>query len=383
MKKSKGLLFALLVLSLSLFMGCETTKREEPSGITRQEIQDIISQAQDIQTPRGINERKEIEIGGIKQWISVRGRDRRNPVLLFIHGGPGTTEMPVSWFYQAPLEDYFTVVQWDQRGGGKSVGSNDQAAVIPTITYERMINDGEEVLSYLQKEYGKEKIFVLGHSWGTLIGLELALRHPDSLYAYIGMGQVLSTHENEVLGYQFALEEARRNNNEKAIQELESIAPYPEEDGSLAVQEVLIQRYWVSFYGGMTWGRTNLDYEYNLRLLSPDYTDKDLEADNEAVNVVLKLLPQLVDIDYRDITKLDVPLFLFSGRHDYAVPSAISAKWFEELQAPDKKLVWFEHSAHMMPMEQPGKFLLHLIQDVRPIAVKAGDAAPEDTPGLK
>ncbi|WP_428240832.1 alpha/beta fold hydrolase [Gynuella sp.] len=372
-----------LVLLMPFFGVAHANEADgEAPGFSRNEVQEIIRQAQEIQTPRGVNELKEIEIGGVKQWISVRGRDRRNPVLLFIHGGPGTTEMPVSWFYQSPLEDYFTVVQWDQRGSGKSVASNDQAAVIPTITFERMVEDGEEVVSYLRREYEKEKIFVLGHSWGTLIGLETAIRHPNWLHAYIGMGQVISTQQNEILGYQFALAEARRNHNETAIAELESIAPYPEEDGTLSVQEVLIQRKWVSFYGGMAWGHSNIDYEFDLRTLSPAYSEADLNADSETVNVVLKLLPQLEGIDYRDTRNLDVPIFLFAGRHDYATPSAVSTEWLKALHAPTKHIVWFEHSAHMMHIEQPGRFLFHLIQDVRPIAVKAGDAAPEDAPGV-
>src|SRR5690606_23265637 len=142
---------------------------------------------------------------GIKQWISVRGRDRRNPILLFIHGGPASTEMPVSWLYQSPWEDFFTVVQWDQRGAGKSWTANDDpAAIAKTISIEQMTQDGVELVGYLREKYGKEKIFVLGHSWGTVIGLNIALSHPDWLHAYIGMGQVVNGQENERLGYEFA-----------------------------------------------------------------------------------------------------------------------------------------------------------------------------------
>ena len=134
-------------------------------------------------------------------------------------------------------------------------------------------------------------------------------------------------------------------------------------------------------------GRRNLDYEHNLRMLSPSYSDADLEAsDLEASDlvggVVMQLLPQLGGVDYRNVTELDVPVFLFSGRYDYATPSEVSLAWFENLAAPTKNIVWFEHSAHMMHLEQPGKFIVHLIQDVRPIAVRAGDAAPPDAPGL-
>ena len=288
--------------------------------------------------------------------------------------------MPVSWLYQAPLEDYFTVVQWDQRGSGKTASSNDQADVIPTITVERMVKDAEEIISYLCRELGKEKLFVLGHSWGTVLGLEIALRHPDWLHAYIGMGQVISWRENESVGYRFAIEEARRRRDERAIRELEAIAPYPREEGTSSVQDTLVQRRWVSAYGGMIWGREDLASEDDLRLLSPDYSDDDLSADVEILNVVERLLPQLEGIDYRVVTELGVPVFLFSGRHDYAVPSEVTLTWFDRLEAPAKTIIWFEHSAHMMHLEQPGRFVYHLIRDVRATAVQDGDAAPEDVP---
>lgn len=353
----------------------------EPREITRNRVREILRGGRAIQTPRGIDELSEIDIGGIKQWISVRGRDRRNPILLFIHGGPGTTEMPVSWFYQTPLEDYFTVVQWDQRGSGKTASSNEQADVLPTITVERMVNDTEEMVSYLCQQFGKNKLFVLGHSWGTVLGLEVALRHPGRVHAYIGMGQVINWRENESVGYQFAIEEARRRQDERAIRELEAIAPYPPEMGTSSVQDTLVQRRWVAAYGGMIRGREDLASEDDLRVLSPDYSNEDLSADSEIMNVVEHLLPQLEGLDYRVVTELGVPVFLFSGRHDYAVPSEVSRKWFERLEAPTKKIVWFEHSAHMVHLEQPGRFVYHLIRDVRPTAVRDGDAAPQDGPG--
>lgn len=383
-------MLAFLISALSLTAACSPTAVETPAeelkgearaALSRGAVQHIIRDARMIRTPHGVDELKEVEIGGIGQWISVRGRDRRNPVLLFIHGGPGTTEMPVSWFYQAPLEDYFVVVQWDQRGSGKTAVSNDQATVVPTITVARMIEDAEEMVAHLRTEYGKDKIFVLGHSWGSLLGLELALRRPEWMHAYIGMGQFIYTHDNETVGYRFALDEARRRNDAAALEELEAIAPYPKADGGLRVQDVIIQRKWVSAYGGMTRGRSNLDWENNLRGLSPDYSDADLAADSEIGSIVAQLLPQLANIDYRDATRLETPAFLFSGRHDFATPSEVSAAWFENLQAPAKRIFWFEHAAHMMHFEQPGKFALHLIQDIRPIAVRAGDAAPEDAAG--
>lgn len=376
-------LSVLLLAPLWLGSACATAQLpEESTEFTRGEVRQILRDARAIQTPRGIDQLVEVNVGGIPQWLSIRGRDRRNPILLFIHGGPGVTEMPVSWFYQGPLEDYFTVVQWDQRGSGMTAASSDQAEIIPTVTIERMVRDGEDVVAYLREQFDKDRIFVLGHSWGSLIGLEIAQRHPDWLHAYIGMGQIIHAQGNEAAGYQFAIEQAREHGHQTAIQELEAIAPYPKPGEAFSVAEIITQRRWLSFFGGMTWGRPDLDYENSLRALSPEYSDADLRADEQSGAVVMQLIPQLADVDYRGATELDTPVFLFLGRYDYAVSSQIAFDWFNSLEAPCKQAIWFEHSAHMMQFEQPGRFIVSLVQEVRPIAEAAGDVAPEDVAGV-
>jgi proline iminopeptidase len=126
---------------------------------------------------------EKVRIGGIKQWVSVRGADRKNPVLLLIHGGPGYITIPMSWWFSRGWEEYFTVVQWDQRAAGKTHLFSDPATIAPTLTREHMVADAEEMAAWIRKEFGKNKIFVMGHSWGSYLGLELARRHPDWLYA--------------------------------------------------------------------------------------------------------------------------------------------------------------------------------------------------------
>ena len=161
---------------------------DEKKPFTQDTARSIVRELQKVVTPGGIDQQIEIDIGGIKQWITIRGRDLNNPILLFIHGGPAAPEMPTSWTFQNPWEDYFTVVQWDQRGAGKTYNANDPKKIAPTITVQRMEQDAQEVVQYLRKTYHKDKIFVLGHSWGSFLGLELAKEHPEWLYAYVGMG---------------------------------------------------------------------------------------------------------------------------------------------------------------------------------------------------
>ena len=378
--KRLGLVAAVLATALAgPGARAQTPSTGPEASFSREAAQAILRDARKIPQPRGVEELKAVEIGGVRQWISVRGRDRRNPILLFIHGGPGWPEMPASWLYQTPWEDYFTVVQWDQRGGGKTAASNDPDVVTPTIHVDRMVSDGEELVAYLRKTYGKDKIFVLGHSWGTVIGLRLAERHPEWLHAYIGMGQAIDAPENERLSYEFALRQARMRGDQQALKELEALAPYPGPPGSLSVARIVTERKWVTYFGGLTWGRSDFDYEENLKRLSPEYTDADVAADSEAT--LVQLLPEFGGVDFRSVRSLKCPTFILAGRYDYQTPSAIAAEWLGNLDAPLKRIFWFEHSAHMIQQEQPGKLFIHLVRDIRPLAVQAGDAAPDDAPG--
>jgi len=340
-------------------------------NFTRAEAASVIADVQKIVSPNGVQEQLEIPIGGVKQWISVRGRDRRNPLLLVIHGGPGSTEMPLSWTYQSGWEDYFTVVQWDQRGAGKTYNSNDPATVQASLSLERMVADAGEVVQYLQRRYDKRKVFVLGHSWGGVVGLSLAQRHPEWLYAYIGEGQMVNGHDNERAAYANTLKAARTARNEKAIEEMEAIAPYPNADGSVPLEKVRVVRKWSGFYGGLTAGRTSLDYYSNALELSPEYSDEDQEGIDKGTALSLrKLLPEMMDFDFNNITQFRTPIIIFAGRHDTITPAENVAAWLPKVQAPFKKIIWFENSAHMIATEEPGRVLLHLVNDVRPLAAK-------------
>jgi pimeloyl-ACP methyl ester carboxylesterase len=244
------------------------------------------------------------------------------------------------------------------------------------MTLPQMTADAEAIVAYLRHTYGKKKIFLLGHSWGTVLGLTLARRHPDWFYAYVGAGQVVNMRKSEADGYNFALAEARAHHNVAAERELLALAPYPGPTDSLTFDRIGRQRKWLNYYGGLTYGRTDFTYDDDARTLSPDYTDRDLASiDSGGLYSLTHLLPALASLDYDSVTAFKCPIFLFNGRYDYAVSHILSAEWFGRVKAPAKRLVWFDNSAHMMMQEEPGRFLYHLITDVRPIAVKAGDGA--------
>ncbi|WP_395824332.1 alpha/beta fold hydrolase [Archangium minus] len=369
-------------LALLLVLAAAPAPQSCVPAFTKAQARGIIADARRIVTPNGVEELLELPIGGTKQWISVRGRDRRNPVLLMIHGGPASPEMPTSWAFQAGWEDYFTVVQWDQRGSGKSYTANDPAMIAPTLSLERITQDAAEVVQALRKRYGKEKIFVLGHSWGSLVGLGLAHKHPGWLHAYVGMGQVINGQESERTGYAITLRAAEAARNDEAIRELKSIAPYPEKDGTLPLEKIGLERKWSVRLGGLSHRRDNLGYYLNQAELSPDYSDEDVAAiDKGAELSVPRLLPDLGKFNYTNVLDFRCPILMFAGRHDFTTPSELTAAWLQKVRAPKKKLIWFENSGHMAMVEEPGRMLVHLVQDVRPLAGKAELDEAAKSPG--
>jgi pimeloyl-ACP methyl ester carboxylesterase len=270
-------------------------------------------------------------------------------------------------------------VQWDQRGAGKTHASNTPEAMAPGMTIEGMVRDAEEMIGYLRRTYGKEKIFVLGHSWGSVVGATIAHRHPQWLHAYIGAGQVADMRRSERVGYEWALSRAREEGNEKAIRALTALAPYPGAPGQLTIERIGAQREWVMHYGGLAWGRTDFKPFDDARKLSPEYSNEELKAiDRGSLFSLQHLLAPLEAFNLDRVTRFECPVFLFNGRHDYSTSHEVAAEWFARVSAPAKQVVWFEDSAHMMMQEQLGRFLMHLVSDVRPLAVRAGDAPPEE-----
>jgi pimeloyl-ACP methyl ester carboxylesterase len=175
---------------------------------------------------KGVDEASYVSIGGIEQWVTIRGQDRRNPVLLFLHGGPGDVTSPWSFATFAPWEANFTVVQWDQRGAGRTL-SKSGPSVAPTMTLDRMSQDGIELAEYLCKHLGKPKAILVAHSLGTVLGLSMIRQRPDLLFAYVGTGQVADETRNYAAAYDALLKKAQTTSNQQALDELKSVGPSP------------------------------------------------------------------------------------------------------------------------------------------------------------
>lgn len=382
MAKIRMIFFALLMVGMAAGTACAsaggTSGHAKAQSIPLAKVKSIIAANRKIVSPNGIQEQVKLHINGIDQWLSIRGRDLRNPVLLFLHGGPGSPDMPMAWTFESPWEDYFTVVQWDQRGTGKTYAANTEAETAPGMTIDGMTKDAAKVVEYLRKRFHKRKIFLLGHSWGSVLGVTLAQRHPDWFYAYIGVGQIVNFRKNEAAGYAFALREARAHHNAEAVRQLEAIAPYPGA-APLTIERIAVRSRWEMYYGGLAWGRKDYQFAADTWKLSPEYSRHEHDLIDKGGLFSLKhLLKPLLAVDFDHVTHFGCPLILFVGAHDYTTSHRLTVQWFDKIHAPSKRLVIFADSAHMIMLEQPGRFLMHLVTDALPYAQRAGDAAPAE-----
>lgn len=294
---------------------------------------------------------EKVEIGGIEQFLMVRGENKNNPVILFIHGGPGVSDVPYIRKYQKDLEKEFVVVEWEQRGTGKSYKNN-----IPTgsMNIAQFISDTKEVTDYLCNKFNQNKIFIVGHSWGTVIGTLTAQKYHDKYYAYIGIGQVVNSKEGNKITYNYILDESHSRNNEKAIKELEKIGQPPYKN----ISDTNIRTKWLKEFGGYQ-KNINSSNDFILGILfSPEYTWVDGYNTFKGLDFSLRLLiepMQNVNL-IKDVPEFKIPVYFCVGRYDYTTPYELVEKYYNQINAPKKELIWFENSAHFPNFEEPEKF---------------------------
>lgn len=311
----------------------------------------------DIVTPDGINSLEKVTLGQIDQWILIRGLNRANPVLLFLHGGPGTPlftnarEIGVG----AKLEQHFVMVYWEQRGTGKSFSSS---IPVESMTIEQLISDTHELTDILIDRFKAPKIYIVGRSWGSLIGLLTAKSHHELFHAYIGIGQMVYPLENDRISYQYTLKIAERLENEEALKDLKKIGTPP-----YNYEELIIQRKWLTgFYENMMVEKFNKKRtNYRKKLLStPEYSLIDILK--MGMNPLFSIKHLWNDEFYKmnlskQVPKIEVPVYFLAGRYDYFTPSEIVEDYYQKLQAPKgKHIIRFENSGHHPELEEPEKF---------------------------
>ncbi len=300
---------------------------------------------------------EKVPIGGIDQWLFIRGADSSRPVLLFLHGGPGSPETPLVRALCPDLEKLFVVVHWDQRMSGKSYSSKTPEE---SITVEQYVRDTLELTEYLRKRFNTEKIYLMGHSWGSILGVLTVKRDPQSYHAFIGIGQVVHQNVGEEISYDFAMAKAKEKNDTCAIKRLEKIGrpPYPPER---IVSSIWKERKLVIKYGGAFYTEENRKKIMRVRyiLCQDEYNFGDkINWIRGQVYLCRKLFNEILGIDLRVAApKLEVPAYFFQGTHDYQTPVVLVKDYFGKLEAPRKELFLFENSAHSPIFEEPERFI--------------------------
>jgi proline iminopeptidase len=310
-------------------------------------------------TKGSVAEEVYLNLGGAKQWVLLRGVSVKNPVLVLLHGGPGgSIANGLFRYYNNELEKHFVVVYWEQRGSGRS--NNNISA--DSMTPDQFISDMHELIGYLKNRFDKDNVYIMGESWGSLLGTLYAKKYPEDLAAYIGIGQISNIKKSELMGYEFVLSEAKKRDNKKAIKQLQKIKHPIDHD----INDMFIMRKWLILFGGYNYGRSSLLY-WVLKILSVDeYSWLDLIRFIRGSKTSIKLLWHYIFETnfFEQVSNLDVPVYLLLGRHDHCVSSVLGAEYFEHLKAPFKKLIWFEKAGHNPPWEDSENFNNAVISEV-------------------
>jgi pimeloyl-ACP methyl ester carboxylesterase len=336
----------LIVTSLWLSSSVTAAKLRVPNAIT---------------TP--IQETRFVTLGGVEQWVTIRGANRANPVLLVVHGGPGDAQSSLRTTY-AVYEKDFTIVQWDQRGAGKTYARNPDSPPEP----ERVELDGVELAQYLCNYLAKKKILVLGHSWGTYLAIGMVQRRPQLFAAYIGTGQVGSWRANIQAQFDFLLAKARAANDRKRVEQLQAIG---KPDPNNAEQYF---SWWSMRNPYMSPDDARWFAELReIARSNPDFTEAYLKTlgDGMIYSGRTTLSAMLATELPTTANTLRVPFFVIQGAEDMVTPTSVAVQYFNIVKAPRKKLIIIAHAGHFALVTHREEFLAALVRHVRPLAVKS------------
>jgi len=312
--------------------------------------------------PGSIATLEPIELNSSQQWVTIRGNSVNNPVLLFLAGGPGGSELVMTRRYLGALEEHFVVVNWDQPGTGKSYN----ALPFDALTPERYVADAYALTLYLRERFGEEKIYLLGESWGSVLGVGIVQQSPDLFHALITTGQMVAVVENDQLMYENAVRLATEQGRTNTVENLRQVGepPYPGDVliGSFMPMNSVINDYMnANAHGEGTGHNLMLDslaaQEYGL--LDKIYWLLGL------ARTFTTVYPQIYDVDFRtQATNLDVPVYMIKGRYDLNAVNPLTEEYFALLQAPHKELIWFEDSAHTPLWDEPAHFVDVMVNTV-------------------
>lgn len=305
-------------------------------------------------------------IGGIPQRVWLRGRRTDAPLLILVHGGPGSSESALFRAYVPDLEEHFVVVYWDQRGAGRSFTAESRRG---EMTIDRFVEDLGELVGQATHRFGQQQVYLLAHSWGNVPALLYTVRHPETVAAYIAVSPAVDYPEAERLSWSWAASEARRRGEDRALAELNRIGPPPH-----SVEEMLVSRDWVDRFGGSFQADMNKGDLIFAALRTDEASLWDLVLFGAGNEFSLEALwPELRSYRAPPGARFEAPVYFLLGRHDRQVPAATAAAYFSGVEASCKQLIWFENSAHNPPFEEPERF----VEVVRSVAASRSSGACE------
>jgi len=345
-----------------------------------------------IMSPRGVDQKLYVRLNGARQWVTIRGQDRNNPILLYLHGGPGGVISGMSYSFQRPWEEYFTVVQWDQRGFGRS--AIDGEALRGTVTQAQLVNDTIALIEHLRRKFHQQRIILVGHSWGSLLGAEVARRRPDLLHAYVGFGQVTGWESNFVETREAIRRIAQRRGDAALAAEVVAMGdPPPGQDfEALSKWMAKVQNPVLPLRGAIYNARGGGDiarWTLLTVLTSPDISLGEIFGMLTGSNEWQKpLIQSAAGWDFRRTlgTRFAVPMIFVSGRYDLQAPTEAATALSAEICSPHTEMVVIDDAAHYLVNEQPGRVLGALRDKALPFAqghVPSGGRRCNDSPIVK
>ena len=311
-----------------------------------------------ITTPNGVQQDRFVTLGGIQQWISIRGEDRNNPVILLVHGGPGDATSLYGWALLRSWFKRYTVVQWDQRGAGRTYGRNGPST--PDVTIARIVEDGIELSDSLRRALRTNKITVLGHSFGSIIGLEMVRARPEIFAAFVGTGQVGAPSDTMIaVAYRDVLATAKRRGEGVAVRELMAIGPPPWHDG----RAYGVEHKWTNL---LEHNDAFLNASISFMLTAPGATLQDINDDFAGEGFSGdKLVPHLREIDPTLFhATFSVPIFVIQGAEDLTAPPSLARAFVAAIHAPKKEFALVPDAGHFALFTRPDTFLDLLVTRV-------------------
>jgi pimeloyl-ACP methyl ester carboxylesterase len=320
-----------------------------------------------IDAPRGIDEAGYVRLGGVDQWVQIRGDDRNNPVLLYLNGGPGFSTIGGTYWYRS-WERHYTIVMWDQRGEGKSF-ERSGPSVKDTMSTAQLTRDGNELAEYLARHLHKRKIILLGHSWGSMLGVHMVHARPDLFSVYVGTGQLISQHQTALASYPRVLERARQRGNKQAEQELLAAGPPPY---SADLRQWIPLLTCAQTLDPAQEGATPLSAGSLWWSLKTAMGRRDEIAPGITPAVAFSMNTLWADIVQDDVTSLgmqfDVPVVFIQGAEDITTVTALARDYFDRIVAPAKRFVTLRGVGHLAIFTDREAFLRALDEHVRPLS---------------